>query len=208
MKKLQCAIIEVIKQYPTDRIPYDYLTLYLEKQGYNREAISKKILDLIRKDVIDWIQGWSAGHPIYEGREYREIGFIWLTGKEPRTLKEDTSYMENIKKLGELSKDQLIDLQNDIKNILNKREIDINTISYTIEHRCKLDSYIRYPDLTLYLEMAGFRRKSISKEVIHMAGENMFKYSTGLPLEKETPQRPLSPVYEGRHYPIYYIFCK
>lgn len=207
------TVKELIKGSPINSILYDKLTLYLEKQGYKRETISKKVLDLIRKDKLDWIQSWTTKiHPKYEGKEHVEIGAIWISEKEPKIkYKEDMYQTEKMKKLNELSYGTLTDLQNDIKNILSKREIDTETVSYVIKHLCKIyyDSpWIRYAVLTLFLEEAGFRRDSISRELINMMRKGAFNFSRDWPIERDTPEELIAPIYEGKQYPIVRIYCE
>lgn len=202
-------------------LQYHTLTYYLENKGYKRETISKKILDLIGVGKIDFVQSWSTElHPIYEGKEHVEIGFIYFPEEDKigdfikelfQKAKERQKVEKEKEKLYELSMDALLDLQESIKIILNGREIDTDTVSYVIRHLCKIyhnSVWIRYTKLTLFLEKAGFRRESISRELINMVRKGLFNFSTDFPIreEKETPENPIFTLINGR--PIVNIYCK
>lgn len=106
---------------------------------------------------------------------------------------------------------ELLELQESIRIILNNREIDADTMSYVIRHLCKIYRdyvWIRYTKLTLFLEKAGFKRESISRELINMARKGLFNFSTDFPFheEKETPENPIYTLVDGR--PIINIYCK
>lgn len=216
------TIFDAIKESTKySSLPYDRLTLYLENKGYKRETISKKILDLVWMGKIDFVQSWTTElHPIYEGKEYVEIGFIYFPEedkigdfrKEMFQKERERKKIEKEKeKLYDLSMDDLLDLQESIKIILNGREIDTETVSYTMRHLCKIYSdyvWIRYTKLTLFLEKAGFRREYISRELINMVRKGLFNFSTNFPIyeEKETPENPIFTLVDGR--PIINIYCK
>lgn len=211
--------IKELKKYSS--LQYHVLTLYLENKGYKRETISKKILDLINTGKIDFVQSWTTElHPIYEGKEHVEIGFIYFPEEDKigefkkelfRRTRERKKVEKEKEKLYELPMDSLLELQESIKIILNGREIDTDTVSYTIRHLCKIyhDSvWIRYTKFTLFLEKTGFKRESISRELINMVRKGLLNYSTDFPIfeEKETPENPIYTLIDGR--PIVNIYCK
>lgn len=55
-------------------------------------------------------------------------------------------------------------------------------------------------------EEAGFRRDSISRELINMMRKGTFHFSTDWPIERETPENLIAPIYEGKQYPIVHIY--
>lgn len=211
--------IKELKKYSS--LQYDTLTLYLENKGYKRETISKKVLDLIGVGKVDFVQSWTTElHPTYEGKEYVEIGFIYFPEEDKisdfkkelfQKARERKKVEKEKEKLYELPMDTLLDLQESIKIILNEREIDTEIVSYAMRHLCKIyhDSvWIRYTKLTLFLEKAGFRRESISRELINMIRKGLFNFSTDFPIreEKETSENPIYTLVGGR--PIVNIYCK
>lgn len=204
-----------------ERVPYDQLTLYLESKGYNRESISKKILDLIGVGKLDFVQSWTTKmHPIYEGKERIEVGIIYFPEE-----KYVSDYIKEIlqnaikrqqeekkkEKLYDLPMETLLELQESVKIILSEREIDTGTVSHVIKHLCNIYHeypWIRYTALTLFLEKAGFRRESISRELGNMVEKGILSFSRypPFPEEKETPENPVFTLVDGT--PIVHIYCK
>lgn len=205
-----------------ERVPYDQLTLYLESKGYNRESISKKILDLIGVGKLDSVQSWTTKtHPVYEGKEHIEVGLIYFpeekfisnyTKEILQNARKRRQVAKEKEKLYNLSMDASLDLQESIKIFLNGREIDTETVSYVIKHLCNVVyheyPWIRYTSLTLFLEKAGFRRESISRELGNMVKKGILPFSRYAPFpeEKETPENPVYTLVDG--IPIVHIYCK
>lgn len=105
-------------------------------------------------------------------------------------------------KLGELSENELLDIQNAIRQILEDREISEDTIKSTVEYLYKKYSgNFRYTELVLYLEKSGFRRDAINKVVVKMWKKYPYFAHGGCPIgEEETLEHPIYPIYEGVRY--------
>ena len=106
----------------------------------------------------------------------------------------------------------LLELQELAMVILSGREVDTDVVSHAIKHLCNVyrdKPWIRYTALTLFLEKAGFRRESISRELINMVGEGAFTFSRDWPVVgKHTQENPIVPMHEGKQYPLVNIYCK
>jgi len=105
-------------------------------------------------------------------------------------------------KLSELSDSELLDIQQTIKHILEDREISEETVKSTVDLLYKKHSgNLRYTELVIYLEKAGFKRESISKVVIKMWKKYPFFAHGGCPIgEEDTLEHPIYPTYEGIKY--------
>ena len=111
-------------------------------------------------------------------------------------------------KLGELSDSDLLELQHAIKHTLEERGASEEVIKSAVEklseqHR----GSVRYTDLVVYLESAGFKRDAINKKIIEMRNKYFYFDESGCPIgEIDTPERPIYPTYEGvRHADICYV---
>ena len=78
-------------------------------------------------------------------------------------------------KLGELSDSDLLELQPAIKHTLEERGASEEVIKSAVEklseqHR----GSVRYTDLVVYLESAGFKRDAINKKIIEMRNKYFY----------------------------------
>lgn len=112
--------------------------------------------------------------------------------------------MEGIikEKLKELTDSELLELQYAIKHILEERGISEDVIKETIGKLYeKKGGSLRYTDITLYLEKAGFKREAIAKRVIEMGKKYPHFAHGGCPIgEVESEENPIYPTYEGVRY--------
>lgn len=107
-----------------------------------------------------------------------------------------------MEKLGELPDSELLELQYAIKNILDERGISEEAIISAVEKLYgQHGGLLRYTDLVMYLEGAGFKREAINKRIVEMAQKYPNFAHGGCPIgEEETPDHPIYPTYEGVRY--------
>jgi len=114
--------------------------------------------------------------------------------------------MEGIikEKLKELTDSELLELQYDIKHILEERGVSEDVIKETVGKLYeKIGGSLRYTDLTLYLEKAGFKREAIAKRVVEMWKKYPHFAHGGCPIgEVESEEHPIYPTYEGVNYSL------
>ena len=110
---------------------------------------------------------------------------------------------ESIKaRLGELPDSELLELQYAIKHILDERGISEEAIISAVEKLYgQHGGLVRYTDLVIYLEGAGFKREAINKRIVEMVKKYPHFAHGGCPIgEEETLERPIYPTYEGVRY--------
>ncbi len=111
-------------------------------------------------------------------------------------MKTDVINMGAYEQLGELSTNELVELQKNITRILQEREVSEDVIKSAIEYLYSISQYgfVRYTDLTLYLEKQGLRRESIARRVVDMWRKNTYIAEGGCPIgEQESSENPIYP---------------
>ncbi len=110
---------------------------------------------------------------------------------------------ESIKaKLKELTDNELVELQYAIKHILEERGVSESVLKEAVEKLYKVSGgLLRYTNVVLYLERAGYKRESIAKRVIDMWKKYPFFAESGSPIgEVESDENPIYPIHEGIRY--------
>jgi hypothetical protein len=113
----------------------------------------------------------------------------------------DVIHMGIGEQLKELSTNELVELQKNITRILQEREVSEDIIKDAYDHLYNTKGYVRYTDLTLYLEKQGLKRESIARRIVDMWRNDPFMAEGGCPIgEQESVENPIYPYVDNMKY--------